>query len=120
MTNLKKILIAVLAISLLVAISSAVLATDDFGIIPDGNTTVVGDPNNTVNNPVNDIPTIVNPANTLNRTTNNTANTSTYNNTNTNNLPKTGVGDYTMITAIILLAIVAVYAYKKVSDYKNI
>lgn len=120
MTNLKKILIVILAIALLVAVSFEVLATDDFGVIPDGNTTIIGDPNNTTNNNVNDVPTIINPANTLGGTsnTNNNTNTSTYN--NTNNLPKTGVGDYTMVTAIVLLAIVAVYAYKKVRDYKNI
>lgn len=121
MTNLKKVLIATLAIVLVLSICSIVLATDDFGIIPDGNTTVVGDPNNTTNNNTNDTPpTVINPVDTLGGTTanNSTNNTSTYN--NTNNLPKTGVGDYTMVTAIILLAIVAVYAYKKVKDYKNI
>lgn len=124
MTNLKKVIIAVLTVALLATICSAVFASDDFGIIPDGNTTVVENPNGTGNTNTNtNEPTVVNPAGTLsptNTNTNTNTNTSTYNNTNTSNLPKTGVGDYTMVTAIILLAIVAVYAYKKVRDYKNI
>ncbi len=116
MTNLKKILIVVLTIAVLVSLYSAVSASSDFGIIPDGTNTA----NNLVNNatPVTNVQNNVqNPVGTLG-TTNNASNTSLYN--STNNLPKTGVGDYTMITAIILLAIVAIYAYKKVVDYKNI
>ncbi|MFQ9263589.1 MAG: hypothetical protein ACLR44_00630 [Clostridia bacterium] len=58
----------------------------------------------------------------LNNTTNNlvltTNNTSNYNNTS---LPKTGVAD--TMPAVILVAVLgisAVYAYKKMQEYKNI
>lgn len=61
--------------------------------------------------------------NTNNTNTNNAnanKNSSTYNNTNTN-LPKTGIED-SIPTAvlIVIFAISAVYAYKKISDYKNV
>ena len=61
--------------------------------------------------------------NTNNTNTNNAnanKNSSTYNNTNTN-LPETGIED-SIPTAvlIVIFAISAVYAYKKISDYKNV
>lgn len=59
--------------------------------------------------------------NTARNTTNNTANnTSTYNNTNSvsnsSNLPYTGTSSKAILL-IVVFAISAVYAYKKVSDY---
>ena len=59
--------------------------------------------------------------NTTNNTTNNTANnTSTYNNTNSvsnsSNLPYTGTNSKGIVLMIVF-ALSAVYAYKKVSDY---
>ena len=58
----------------------------------------------------------------LNKTTNNvvltTNNTSAYNNSS---LPKTGVGDSMPIVVLaVALGISAIYAYKKIQDYKNI
>ena len=60
--------------------------------------------------------------NTKNNTTNNvvltTNNTSNYNNTS---LPKTGIEDSaTGVILVVVLGISAVYAYKKMQDYKNI
>lgn len=65
--------------------------------------------------------------NTISGTTNNTTsnnavlttnNTSNYNNTS---LPKTGIGDSVPgVIFIVVLGISAVYAYKKMQDYKNI
>ena len=57
-----------------------------------------------------------------NNTTNNvvltTNNTSSYNNSS---LPKTGVGDSIPgAILVVVLGISAVYAYKKMQDYKNI
>ncbi len=58
-----------------------------------------------------------------NSTTNNTVlktnnTTSTYNNTS---LPKTGVEDsMPVVVLVVVLGISAVYAYKKMQDYKNI
>ena len=61
--------------------------------------------------------------NTTNSTTNNTVlktnnTTSTYNNSS---LPKTGVEDSMPgVILVIVLGVSAVYAYKKMQDYKNI
>lgn len=45
-------------------------------------------------------------------------NTSNYNNTS---LPKTGVGDsMPVVILVVVLGISAVYAYKKMQDYRNI
>ena len=60
--------------------------------------------------------------NTTNTTTNNsvltTNNTSNYNNSS---LPKTGIGDSVpSMIFVVVLVISAVYAYKKMQDYKNI
>ena len=71
----------------------------------DGNATVLSsNKNNTINN------------NTVLKTNNTT--TSTYNNTS---LPKTGIEDsMPAVILIIVLGISAVYAYKKMQDYRNI
>ena len=54
--------------------------------------------------------------------TNTNTNTNITTNTNTNtNIPKAGlVEDTMMIVAITVLAITAVFAYKKVNEYQNI
>lgn len=56
-----------------------------------------------------------------NTNTNNTNNASTYNNANTvkntTKLPRTGSNNSKAILLIVVFAISAVYAYKKVSDY---
>ncbi len=65
--------------------------------------------NNTVNNATN---------NTINNTVLTTNNTSNYNNTS---LPKTGIEDSVPgAILVVVLGISAVYAYKKMQDYKNI
>ena len=60
--------------------------------------------------------------NTVNNTTNNavltTNNTSSYNNTS---LPKTGLEDHIPATILLVVfGVSAVYAYKKIQDYRNI
>lgn len=53
-----------------------------------------------------------------NNSANNSANSSVYNNTS---LPKTGIGDTLPIAALVaVFGISAVYAYKKIKDYRNI
>lgn len=76
-----------------------------------GNETVLSSSkNNTTNN------TSSNTANSTVLKTNNT--TSTYNNSS---LPKTGVEDSMPgVILVIVLGVSAVYAYKKMQDYKNI
>lgn len=105
MTNLKKVFLVMIVIILLGA-TVAMATTDDTIIIQDQNTMTVNTANtaNTANT--------VNTINTLN-----TANTSNYTNTN---LPQTGANDYAMILIIGIFAVSAVYAYKKINEYKNI
>ena len=71
--------------------------------------------NNTARN--NTATSALNSANATNRT--NTANnTSTYNNTT---LPHTGIGDSIPVAVLVVVfGISAVYAYKKIKEYKNI
>lgn len=58
-----------------------------------------------------------NNANANNNNANNN-NNSVYNN---NNLPKTGIGDsFPVAMLVVIFGISAVYAYKKVKDYRNI
>ena len=56
--------------------------------------------------------------NTLRTNSSNTANTSTYNNTS---LPNTGIGDSVpVVLLVVVFGISAVYAYRKIKEYKNI
>lgn len=107
MTNLKKVFLVTLVIILLGA--TVVLATDntDTIFIQDTDTNTVNTANgvNTLNR--------VNSINTLNTA----GNTSNYTNTN---LPQTGANDYAMVLIIGIFAVSAVYAYKKINEYKNI
>ena len=80
---------------------------------------------NTTNNTTNTVNTTNTNSNTNTGNTTNTTNTVNTNTTNTNNyntnLPKAGAPANTMIgIAITVLAVVAVFAYKKVNQYKNI
>lgn len=102
MTNLKKVCLVVLIVMLLGV--TVVYATDDDTIVINGQNTIIGGesvPNNIVENTV------------IQTNTN-----SSYN--NTTNLPQTGADDYAIVLVIGVFAISAVYAYKKVRDYKNI
>ncbi len=68
--------------------------------------------NNTSNNTVN---------NTTNNTTNNKSNKAkTYNTNNTKDLPQTGIEDYNVGILLIIFIASAIFAYKKISDYKNV
>lgn len=82
----------------------------------------------TQNTPANNAATD-NSATTNNSATNNSALTSTLtpttpvNNTSTlnSNLPKTGIADNTVVFIVLgVCAVAAIYAYKKVRDYKGI
>ena len=82
---------------------------------PDENTL-----NNTVNNIVNNtVNNIVN--NTVNNATNNKVNnTKVYNTNNTTDLPQTGIEDYNIGILLIICVASAIYAYRKVNDYRSI
>ena len=76
------------------------------------------------NNTVHDLTgTLTN--STSNNTSNNSSNNNTNSNTNTNNtnnnLPKTGIEDSIPVAALVVVfGVSAVYAYKKIKEYKNI
>ncbi len=62
-----------------------------------------------------------NSANRANTNSTNRANTNSSSTYNSTNLPKTGIGDSLPIAALVVIfGISAVYAYKKIKDYRNI
>lgn len=122
--NVKEIMIILISV-MLIAFTTNVLATDVLG----GNdtpTTVdpneyqsaqqpeVGQTNNITSNITN---------NSTNNSTNNNSSNNTvkkYNTNNSNDLPQTGIEDYNIGILIVICVASAIYAYKKVNDYKNI
>ena len=111
------VLVVIIGLSLLFVAKDSLAVTDLTN-------TLTG--NNTVTNNSSNIQTITGNETTLNNTVNNTTNrtvlttnnTSSYNNTS---LPKTGVEDsMPVVVLVVVLGISAVYAYKKMQDYKNI
>ena len=124
-SNLIKV-ISILVVSLMVMLfSTNVMAAETDNGFTDltpavGNNTTNGTSNNTSNSNTNNTNNTNrnNISNNTNRT-NNTNNSSIYN--NTNSLPKTGVTDSIPVAVLLIVfAISAVYAYKKIKDYRNI
>ena len=111
----KIVLIMIISLSVMIVAKNSLAATDLTNTLSGNNTT-----NDTTNNVVNNTTTnniVAN--NTVNNTTVlTTNNTSNYNNTA---LPKTGAEDSLPVMLVVaVLGISAVYAYKKMQDYKNI
>ena len=123
-SNLFKVIsIFVIGAMLLAMFNVQVLAvTDDDEDEDDGGFT---DITNTVNTNTNNSNTNRSNTNT-NRNNTNTNNTNRTNNTaslynNTNNLPQTGIEDsIPTVLLIVVFGISAVYAYKKIKEYRNI
>ena len=122
-SNLIKV-ISILVVSLMVMLfSTNVMAAETDNGFTDltprvDNNTTNGTSNNTANSNSANNTNRNNTSNNTNRT-NNTNNSSIYNNTNT--LPKTGVIDSIPVAVLLIVfAISAVYAYKKIKDYRNI
>lgn len=122
-SNLIKV-ISILVVSLMVMLfSTNVMAAETDNGFTDltprvDNNTTNGTSNNTANSNSASNTNRNNTSNNTNRT-NNTNNSSIYNNTNT--LPKTGVTDSIPVAVLLIVfAISAVYAYKKIKDYRNI
>ena len=120
-SNLIKV-VSILLISVMVMLfSTTVNAANDNTGFNDLTSTLTN--NNTAgNNTAGNNTTINNTTknnNNNNATKNNTTNSSIYNNTN---LPKTGIGDSSIPVAmlVVIFGISAVYAYKKIKDYRNI
>ena len=118
--NLKEIMIILLSV-ILVAFTTNVFAVDVLGenntspINPGEykNAQTVPTDNNAVNNSNNT-------ANINTSTNNSTNNVKTYNTNNKTDLPQTGIEDYNIGILLIICVASAIFAYKKVNDYKNI
>lgn len=113
----------VILLSVVLIGTTGVFAADELDFDLDDNTSSNTSNTSNSSNTANNTNSNKSNTNTNNTNTNNAnanKNSSTYNNTNTN-LPKTGIED-SIPTAvlIVIFAISAVYAYKKISDYKNV
>lgn len=122
--NLKEVMIILLSVTL-IAISTTAFAIDPNLVLGDNTSTISGSEydnaqtvptdNNTTNNTNN------NTTNNINTSTNNSVNNvKTYNTNNTSDLPQTGIEDYNIGILLIICVASAIFAYKKVNDYKNI
>ena len=124
-SNLIKV-ISILLISLMVMLfTTTVNAAEEVDLYNE----LTLDNSNTANTNTNTGNTNTNTANTNTNTNNTNVNTNRNRNTNTNNssiynntaLPKTGIGDVVPVAALIVVfGISAVYAYRKINEYKNI
>ena len=128
-TNLIKV-ISILLISVMVMLFATTVNAADDNSYNDLTSTLTGNNSNSSNNSSNTANTNSsnNTANTNSNNTNNTNNSSNMTN-NTNNssvynntsLPKTGAADSIPVAMLVVVfGISAVYAFKKVRDYRNI
>ncbi len=120
-SKIGKLILGILIVLIVIVASSQVFAEDTFQDLSQtlnnstNNTTSGGsslsEENNLIGN--NTIP-----RNNTVLTTNNTVNNNT---TNNSALPNTGIGDSMPIAIlVVVLGISAVYAYKKIQDYKHL
>lgn len=121
--NLKEIMIILLSVTL-IAISTTVFAVDPNIVLGDNTSTITGneyDKAQTVPTDNNTTNTTNNTTNNINTSTNNsTNNVKTYNTNNTSDLPQTGIEDYNIGILLIICVASAIFAYRKINDYKNI
>ena len=128
-TNLIKV-ISILLISVMVMLFATTVNAADDNSYNDLTSTLTGNNSNSSNNSSNTANknSSNNTANTNSNNTNNTNNSSNMTN-NTNNssvynntsLPKTGAADSIPVAMLVVVfGISAVYAFKKVRDYRNI
>ena len=125
-TNLIKVVSILLISAMVVLFNTSVFAANENDGFTDLTSTLNSSANNTSNNAnANNSNTNTNTNNTnsnsnSNSNTNksNTNTSSIYNNTN---LPKTGVeSSIPVAMLVVIFGISAVYAYKKINEYKNI
>lgn len=125
-TNLIKV-ISILLISAMVMLFATTVNAANDNSYNDLTSTLTGNTSNNASNTSNtnsnssNNTSNTNSANNTNKAlnmSNNTSNSSVYNNTN---LPKTGATDSIPVAMLVVVfGISAVYAFKKVRDYKNI
>ena len=118
-SNLIKVISILLISTMVILFTTNVNAADNNGFNDLTSTLTNNATNNTGN--TNSGTTNTNTAGTNNNTNtqnSNTNNSSIYNNTN---LPKTGIEDSIPVAMLIVVfGISAVYAYRKIKDYRNI
>lgn len=125
MLKSKKIIILLVVVAVIMSLMTITVKASDGNTLNlddllQGNTTQNPDDENS-NGVANEVDE---PANTLNETTGGQAgivqpNTNSDNSEAANNLPQTGVTeDITVMFFIVVCVIIAIYAYKKVRDYK--
>lgn len=122
-SKVMKLILTIILGMVIAFTATQVLAADDDDLLEDFS------PNNTNNSSLNtNNANNANNTNIANSNTNNTnsntnlvsnnTNSSSYNNTN---LPKTGIEDsMPVVVLVVIFGISAVYAYKKINDYKNV
>ena len=108
--NVKETLIILISV-VLITISTSVFAIDSV-LGNNGATQITGNEYDNAQNATVD----------NNNTTGNTNNNVKNNNTNNNstNLPQTGIEDYNIGILLVICIASAIFAYKKITDYKNI
>ncbi len=132
-TNLLKVFFSLILSMMVIFITSSVNAADFIDMTNQLNNNTAqsdsSDTNSNANAAGNNATTLnsnssLNNANSTNtnsnrtNNTNNSTNSSIYNNTS---LPSTGIGETLPIAALVVVfGISAVYAYKKIKDYRNI
>ena len=123
-TNLIKVVTILLISAMVMLFTTTVNAAENDAGFTDLTSTL----NNTSTNNTNTNATNTNTNNT-NTNTNNTSKNTNTNNTNKNNssvysntdLPKTGIEDSIPVAMLVVVfGISAVYAYRKIKEYKNI
>lgn len=115
-SNLIKVFSILLISVMVILFTTSVNAADDTGFNDLTGTLT----NNTTNNTSNNTTNTGNNSLTNNTANNNTNknNSSIYNNTN---LPKTGIEDSIPVAMLVVVfGISAIYAYKKIKEYRNI
>lgn len=127
-TNLMKVVSILLISAMVILFNASVFAADNTGF-NDLTSTLTNSSNNSNNaNSSNTTNSNTNTSNTNINTSNNSNKSNTNSNVNSNmtsiyntNLPKTGVeSSVPMAMFILILAISAIYAYRKIKEYKNI
>lgn len=115
--SLKEIMIILIGV-MLITVSTGVFATD---LVLGNNetSTITGNEYNGAQT-VPDDNTTNNNATSNNNTNNTVNNVKTYNTNNSSDLPQTGIEDYNIGILLIICVASAIFAYKKVRDYKNV
>lgn len=113
---IKMISILIISVIMVMLFNVTTLAEDSDDAFNDLTSTL--NQNNSVNNNITNNNTNNNTNNSINN--NNTANNN-RNAYNSSNLPKTGIGDSIPVALLVVVfGVSAVYAYRKIKEYKNI